>query len=1056
MRVRNLLSVAAVLLALALWSPSASAQGFAWRGWCELGNQPTVTSGLTSSTVSQGSYPQCTVTVFVHGGGVASIYSDAGLTTPLANPFIATTSGFWTFYAAAGHYDVQNATSVDVTMPMPITYNDINLGGGGGGGESGTVTSVGFAAPTGFGVTGSPVTTIGTLTLAMPAGWTTGTLLIGNGANSAANLSIGLNGYFLQSNGATALWAALPTSLNTVTCMIVIGDQNSGTPLSTGNLEPQGSQCYEAQNGTMVSAILMVDSGASTLQLGYRHNGVTTAITGVLTPAVVAGITDPVACANVAGTAITIEGHSVTCGTLTNTVLVQGDYIETIGGTADGTTERVSAALSFTQPGAGGGGGGGGGAPALPFGSIQMNNLGAFGGSSKGTLDLSGNASFASVILSGSASGGVTLVAQAAAGTPTVTFGTGSGTPMVTASLPLVITTATGNGTCPTCVVATAPGAGIAHFAGATQAVTSSLIVSADITAGAVGPTQLAATAVVAGSYTSTNLTVDAQGRITAASSGSGPGSGVISLNGLTGVLSVTAGAGITVTPSGSSIAVAATGLADPGSNGMVARTALSTTAARTITGTASYIVVTNGTGAAGNPTINIGANVADLSIADTWAGLQTFSAGIKTAANQPIQCIEGTAPSAVSGSDVIYCDSATHTVKIALNGGGFATVPLATVTVPLGGTGLTTVAAGDLLCGNGTGTFTLITAGTSSQVLTSGGAGVCGSYQNAPTGMSATLDSVTAAMADSTIGNGTYQERWNYTLTAGKIAFYLGEASASTGANDYLFRVSTLSTSTANVVRFDNNGNGLTMNDVGVMGAIGTGSLAWTALSSFPTACTAQFVTEATTSSLGCASVDLTADVGSSILPVANGGTNTASAPVKRLLLRFAGCNAGTFAPSFDIPTSGGMGSNCKTDGTNGTVQGVMSAAHSQIAYATVILPDDWTSFNSAKIWFTTSDATNGHTIIFNVSTACTAPNGGNVDTPAYNAANAFTTVTIGGGATANALYDTTAGTVTGTGCAADDVLHLKFTRSGADTSTDTAISLTGDMVVAYNGTYQ
>jgi len=47
-------------------------------------------------------------------------------------------------------------------------------------------------------------------------------------------------------------------------------------------------------------------------------------------------------------------------------------------------------------------------------------------------------------------------------------------------------------------------------------------------------------------------------------------------------------------------------GIADPGSNGILARTALNTTAARTLTGTTNQITVTNGDGVSGNPTLSL------------------------------------------------------------------------------------------------------------------------------------------------------------------------------------------------------------------------------------------------------------------------------------------------------------------------------------------------------------------------------------------------------------------------------------------------------------------
>jgi hypothetical protein len=177
---------------------------------------------------------------------------------------------------------------------------------------------------------------------------------------------------------------------------------------------------------------------------------------------------------------------------------------------------------------------------------------------------------------------------------------------------------------------------------------------------------------------------------------------------------------------------------------------------------------------------------------------------------------------------------------------------------------------------------------------------------------------------------------------------------------------------------------------------------------------------------------------------------------------IKVAGVNAGTAAAGMDCPVVNGMTPNSKIDGGNGTVQGILAAAQANVCYYTGILPHDFVSFGIARTTFTTSDTTSGHTIFFDMATACANPissPGTVVDTPAFNTPNNFTTVTLGGGAVSNGLYSTSTGSLTGTGCAADYAFHLRMTRTHNgtnDTSSDTAIALTGFVYIEYNGSYQ
>ncbi len=133
-----------ILLALALVCLSVPAFAIERaQGWCERGGIRTVTSsGITSTGFFQASYPGCTVTIYLAGTvTAATIYSDSSM-TPKSNPFTASSTAYWFFYAADGNYDVQFSGA---GISSPFKLSDVLLISSGGGG-SGTVTTTGSPA----------------------------------------------------------------------------------------------------------------------------------------------------------------------------------------------------------------------------------------------------------------------------------------------------------------------------------------------------------------------------------------------------------------------------------------------------------------------------------------------------------------------------------------------------------------------------------------------------------------------------------------------------------------------------------------------------------------------------------------------------------------------------------------------------------------------------------------------------------------------------------------------------------------------------------------------
>ncbi len=97
------------------------------QGWCENGGTAVTIPGTQGSGTQrfQQTYRSCTVTVYAAGTTTLStIYADnAG--TAQANPFTASATGQWSFFALEGSYDVRFSAG---GIPSPFTLGAVNIG----------------------------------------------------------------------------------------------------------------------------------------------------------------------------------------------------------------------------------------------------------------------------------------------------------------------------------------------------------------------------------------------------------------------------------------------------------------------------------------------------------------------------------------------------------------------------------------------------------------------------------------------------------------------------------------------------------------------------------------------------------------------------------------------------------------------------------------------------------------------------------------------------------------------------------------------------------------
>ncbi len=324
--------------------------------------------------------------------GVADLpFTYSGNTTKLATTTGALTNG--------------NCVSIDASGNL---VDSGGLCGGGGGG--GSVTSVGFAASTGFTVSGSPIVGSGTLTLGMPTSWTTGDLLLGDGSNSVSRLAIGTNGFYLKSNGTTASWAAGGTVTSIAETFTGGLISVAGSPVTT--------------TGTLALTVAGTSGG-----IPYFSGATTWASSAALTanlPVIGGG-------AGAAPTVGTVTGNTTKFATSTGS-LVNGHCV-----TIDANGNLIDSGAAC--------GGGGGGLPGGTDTAVQVNHpLNTFFGdatnfsynTSTHKLTTTGDVSTANVDL---LAGGV--VSSADTGTPSITFSSsavaisGTGSPADFVSIPV-------------------------------------------------------------------------------------------------------------------------------------------------------------------------------------------------------------------------------------------------------------------------------------------------------------------------------------------------------------------------------------------------------------------------------------------------------------------------------------------------------------------------------------------------------------------------------------------------------------------------------------------
>lgn len=185
---------------------------------------------------------------------------------------------------------------------------------------------------------------------------------------------------------------------------------------------------------------------------------------------------------------------------------------------------------------------------------------------------------------------------------------------------------------------------------------------------------------------------------------------------------------------------------------------------------------------------------------------------------------------------------------------------------------------------------------------------------------------------------------------------------------------------------------------------------------------------------------------------------STTAAGTAKQVAL-----SGGTGTPTFiDFPDTkyipaannvngvGGIGWTCNSAtpvvllraGTNNKDALLSPWGASDVCYFKIQVPKDWdtATFPYVMLELTSTDVTNGHTIIMQESVTCAKLDGSTTDDVAFNAARSLSTVTLNGNANRTWESDLQLNSTDFTGCVAPSVAWVKISRT-TDTATNVGV---------------